>query len=140
MDRKKQNNKNNNNTNNNKMSDLQHILKVMEFNDKTTMKIIKMTGGTFQTFLRTNYEFLQRQLEAEDLKFAFGSITSFKDWYADIKKKNRSADIAEEFTEEVWDEWFIENQAKTLRVKAEEEDPPSSTQESAKNLEGLNIS
>ena len=58
----------------------------------------------------------------------------------DITKKNRSADVAEEFTEEAWDEWFIENRAKTSRIKIEEEDPPSSTQESAKNLEGLNIS
>ena len=90
------------------MTDLQHILKTLEYEEKEKKKVTK-TVGTIQRLMTIKVKTLEEELGG----VLANELNEVKKWYREFKKdesaQENSIPLKEAFTVETWDKRIIEN-------------------------------
>ena len=113
------------------MTDLEHILKTLDYDEEDMKKVVKSVG-TIRKLLTVKRETLEREL---------GGVTAdemceVKKWYIEFWNSESSLTLKQAFTLEKWDGWVLGNSSDEGSVKSTTDPMKRITKE----FDGLNVS
>ena len=113
------------------MTDLEHILRTLEYDEEDMKKVVNSVG-TIRKLLTVKRETLERELGG----VTADEICEVKKWYIEFRNSKSSLSVKQAFTLENWDGWVLRNSSDEGSVKSTMDPMKRITKE----FDGLNIS